>query len=170
MALFGGNKEKTPVANNNKNDKLESGVSIIAAGMTIIGDVESNGNIRIEGKLIGKLICRARVSVGAKGKIEGSIDSSNAHIEGEVNGTVMVRELLQLQETGRVNGDITTVRLAVQDGAVFTGNIRMGKEAKEFLQNSPAPTLLNDTARLNSVAQNAANQNNINKDKAKTLS
>lgn len=169
MGFLGG-KEKTTPTTNLKNERSEAGVSIIAAGMTIIGDVESSGNIRIEGKLIGKLICRARVSVGAKGKIEGSIDTVSAHIEGETNGIVMVRELLQIQETGRVNGEITTVRLAVQDGAVITGNVKMGKDAKEFLQATPTPTLNNETSRLSSTNQNTSGNSGTNTAKTKTMS
>lgn len=169
MGFLGG-KEKAAPTTNSKGERAEAGVSIIAAGMTIIGDVESSGNIRIEGKLIGKLICRARVSVGTKGRIEGSIDTVSAHIEGETTGTVMVRELLQIQETGRVHGEITTVRLAVQDGAVITGNVKMGKEAKEFLQATPTPTLNNETARSNTATQNTSGNLGSNTAKTKTLS
>ncbi|MFN8398071.1 MAG: polymer-forming cytoskeletal protein, partial [Bacteroidia bacterium] len=37
---------------------------------------------------------------------------------------------------GHINGDIYTQKLSVQVGATFTGNCRMGQEAKNMLSES----------------------------------
>jgi len=156
MSIFKNKADGTDRPEERKSPGGEAGVSIIAAGMTIVGNIESNGNVRIDGRLIGKLVCKARVTIGGKGRIEGSVDTANALIEGEVHGEIMVRELLQLQESARISGDITTVRLAVQDGAIFTGNIKMGKEAKEILARTPVPNLIPNENHKPDASQAAA--------------
>ena len=161
MSIFKSKNDSSDRPEEKRSSTGETGVSIIAAGMTIIGNIESNGNVRIDGRLIGKLVCRSKVTIGAKGRIEGSIDTANALVEGEIQGEIIVRELLQLQESSRLSGDITTVRMAVQDGAVFTGNIKMGKEAKEILTKTPVPNL------IPSDNQREAGQAPPNRDKAK---
>ena len=142
--MFGSkeNKKENPQTKNAPVGGTEAALSTIAAGMTVHGNVESAGDVRIEGRLIGNLVCKARVVVGKKGRVEGSIDTANATIAGEVKGTLLVRDLLQLQDSARVLGETVTLRLAVQDGAVFTGHIEMGHEAKEKLQRTPMGSLL----------------------------
>jgi cytoskeletal protein CcmA (bactofilin family) len=135
-------KNETAQTKNTQVGGTEAALSTIAAGMTVHGNVESSGDVRIEGRLIGNLVCKARVVVGKKGRVEGSIDTVNATIAGEVKGTLLVRDLLQLQDSARVMGETVTLRLAVQDGAVFTGHIEMGHEAKEKLQRTPTGSLL----------------------------
>ncbi len=144
--MFGSKSDKkAPPANKNTpTASTEAALSTIAAGMTVHGNVESAGDVRIEGRLVGNLVCKARVVIGKKGRVEGSIDTINATVAGEISGTLLVRELLQLQDSARVQGETVTQRLAVQDGAIFTGHIEMGHEAKEKLQRMPLGSLVKD--------------------------
>lgn len=150
--MFGSKSDKKTAgtASNGKQGGAAAGegsLSTIAAGMTVHGNIESTGDVRIEGRLLGNLVCKARVVVGKKGRVEGSIDTVNATIAGEISGTMLVRDLLQLQDSARVHGEIVTLRMAVQDGAVFTGQIEMGHEAKEKLQRTPQGSLLKNEAQ-----------------------
>jgi cytoskeletal protein CcmA (bactofilin family) len=117
----------------------EATLSIIASGNVIDGNVYSEGDIRVEGKVLGKLVCKSKLVVGHQGYVKGVIDSSNATIAGQVDGTIMVRDVLQIQETGRIYGDIITEKLIMLAGGVFTGSCKMGKEAVEILKASPQP-------------------------------
>ncbi len=118
----------------------ENMLSIIAQGNTLEGNVYSDGDIRIEGRVLGKLVCRSKLVIGANGYVKGNIDAANATIAGQVDGTIMVREVLQVQETGRIYGDIITEKLIMNAGGVFTGSCKMGKEAREVLSSAPQPT------------------------------
>ncbi|MFN8996182.1 MAG: polymer-forming cytoskeletal protein [Pseudomonadota bacterium] len=120
----------------------EGTLSIVAEGMTLVGDVMSEGDLRVEGKIVGNLVCKSKLVVGKKGAIDGNIDAANATIEGLVQGAVIVRSQLILQETGKVQGDILTEKMTVQAGAIFTGSCKMGKEAQDKLRNTPVPDLL----------------------------
>lgn len=107
---------------------LDNVLNTISRGTVLEGKIVTKGDIRIEGRVIGTVVCDAKLVIGEHGVVEGNIEARNAHIAGEVRGSVVVKELLQLQEKSRIEGDISTLRLSVQVGAIFTGNCKMRKE------------------------------------------
>ena len=137
----------SPAKKNPADDKrgvaagLENTLSIIALGTVIDGNVFADGDIRVEGKILGTLSCKSRVVVGTQGRVEGNVDAINATIAGHVHGTVLVRDMLQLAETGKIFGDIVTNKITIQPGGEFTGSCKMGTEASELLKRTPQPAL-----------------------------
>ncbi len=115
---------------------IDNVLNTIARGTVLEGKITTKGDIRIEGRVIGTVICDAKLVIGENGSVEGMIDARNAYIAGAVKGQVVVRDLLQLQEKGHIEGDIFTQKLSVQIGATFTGNCRMGSDAKNMLAES----------------------------------
>jgi cytoskeletal protein CcmA (bactofilin family) len=105
----------------------ENALNIIGKGTVITGNITAAGDMRVEGRITGTVICKAKLVLSPDGVIEGNIDTQQATIAGEVKGTVIARQLLQIMESGKVLGDIVTEKLIVQLGAYFTGNCRMGK-------------------------------------------
>lgn len=118
---------------NGKNGEPEMGThNQIAKGTHITGDIKTDGVIRIDGTLIGSVDSTGKVVVGPSGKIEGSINCISANISGEVKAKVKVKELLTLQATAKLVGEITTGKLAIEPGAVFSGSCSMGGIVKEL--------------------------------------
>jgi cytoskeletal protein CcmA (bactofilin family) len=102
-------------------------LNLIGTGTVIRGDIETAGDIRIDGTLIGKLSAKARVVLGESAIIEGDIFCQNADVSGAVLGNIVVDELLTLKATGRMHGDVITKKLVIEAGADFTGNCKMGE-------------------------------------------
>jgi cytoskeletal protein CcmA (bactofilin family) len=102
-----------------------SSINILGPGAIVKGDIQVNGDFRIDGTLEGTIQCKGKIVVGPTGKIEGEIQCQNADFSGEVKATVRVSELLSLKETARFSGDITTGKLAIEPGARFSGNCTM---------------------------------------------
>ncbi|MGZ4099863.1 MAG: bactofilin family protein [Bacteroidia bacterium] len=123
----------------NKNQSIEGGsVNLIGTGTKIIGDIHSNGDVRIDGNLVGNLTTSGKFVLGPNGIVEGNVSSNNADLSGEVKGTVNVNEMLSLKSTARINGDIVTGKLAIEPGAMFTGTCNMGAKVKNMHQSSPS--------------------------------
>ena len=101
-------------------------VNLIGNGTDINGDINSNGDIRIDGSLTGTIKSSGKVVVGSTGRVEGEIICQNADISGEVKAHLKVYELLSLKASAIVSGDILTNKLAIEPGAVFTGACSMG--------------------------------------------
>lgn len=102
--------------------------NIIGKGTTIKGDIETYGNIRIDGKLTGDIRSKSKVILGNGSLVEGNIYSQNAEIEGEIVGTLEIADTLILHPSAVVNGDIITGKLIVNAGARFNGNCQMGEQ------------------------------------------
>ncbi len=108
-----------------------SSANLIQSGTSITGDIQSNGNIRIDGTLNGTVNAGGKVILGSTGSVEGEIKCINADIEGRVNGIIKVKELLSFKATAVVTGEIYTGKLAIEPGAKFTGTCRMDNVTEE---------------------------------------
>ncbi len=103
-----------------------STINLIGSGTLIKGDVSSDGDLRIDGKVIGTITSKSKVVVGAGGSVEGEIKSQNADIYGTLKGNVTVQEMIFLKSTANLLGDITTNKIVIEAGAIFKGRCNMG--------------------------------------------
>lgn len=106
--------------------------NLIAAGTNINGDIETDGNIRVDGTLEGTLRSKGKVVLGESGKIEGEVYCANANVSGEVKGKITVTEVLTLKNTAKINGDVFPGKLEVEAGAIITGTCSMGGVIKDL--------------------------------------
>ena len=108
--------------------------NIIALGTTIVGDIVSNGDFRIEGSITGSIKAKGRIVVGKSGNVDGEIICSNADICGTVKGKLSVTELTVLKSTAVFSGDIITKKISIEPGAIFSGTCKMEAE-KSVIKN-----------------------------------
>jgi cytoskeletal protein CcmA (bactofilin family) len=113
-------------------EEISNSSNTIGKGTFLEGNVETYGNIRIEGKVTGNIKSKSKVALGHSSQVHGNIISQNADIEGEVKGKIEVAELLVLKATAVINGDISTGKLVVEPGAVFNGSCKMGAAVKDI--------------------------------------
>jgi cytoskeletal protein CcmA (bactofilin family) len=99
--------------------------TVVGPSVKIQGDLNSEGNIRIEGSVMGKIQTTQSVHVGEAASIQADMQAGNAIVAGQIQGNVKVAGNLILQSTARVNGDIACAVLRVEDGALFSGKCNM---------------------------------------------
>jgi cytoskeletal protein CcmA (bactofilin family) len=99
--------------------------SIIATDMTVLGDLETEGVVRIEGRVKGKVKVGSQILVTQGAVIEGDLHTQEAVIAGQVNGAIHASDRVELQATAVVSGDIVTARIAIVEGAKVTGEVKM---------------------------------------------
>ncbi|SRR5712691_695533 len=109
----------------------EAGLSIIGAGMRVVGDITAEGVVKIEGAVVGTVRAGRQVLVGKGGDVEGDIVAREAIIGGEVRGSIRAEERIEIQAGCVVHGDLATRRLLVQEGGEINGVVRMGEGALE---------------------------------------
>jgi cytoskeletal protein CcmA (bactofilin family) len=102
-------------------------VNMLGSGTTIKGDIQSNGDFRIDGTLIGSIQSKGKIVIGQSGHLEGEMNCSNADISGQVKAQVMVTELLTLKASAKLSGEITTSKLSIEPGAKFSGTCNMSE-------------------------------------------
>ena len=101
-------------------------INILSDGTKIKGDIISNGDIRIDGEMVGNLAAKGKVVIGEHGKIEGQVQANNIEVSGLIKGKVIAKELLNMKSSAKIEGDISAGKLSVEPGAVFTGTCSMG--------------------------------------------
>lgn len=117
-------------------------INLIGAGTIINGDVKSNGDIRIDGTLIGSVNAKGKLVIGNTGNVEGEIICQNADFSGIIKAQVTVSELLSLKATAKLTGDVTTNKLAIEPGALFSGSCSMNNaplKDQKFGEKTEAP-------------------------------
>ena len=105
--------------------------TVVGPSVKIQGDLNSEGNIRIEGSVTGKVATTQSVHIGEAAVISADMHAGNAIVAGQVQGNIKVSGNLILQSTARVNGDISCGVLRVEDGALFSGKCNMKGAAIE---------------------------------------
>lgn len=100
-------------------------ISIIAPDLTVVGNLEAQGALKIEGQVQGTITARDQVMVAAGATVEGDLHTREAVIGGMVLGTIAAEERVELLETAVVNGNITTARLFIHEGGKINGQITM---------------------------------------------
>ena len=114
----------------------EASMSLIGPGTNILGDVTTDGTVRVEGRIEGTVRAGKTVIIGKSGEVVGDVITQDAVIGGRVRGTVVAESRLELQATCDIEGNIRarTQHLQLEEGARFNGQIQM-------LDGSEAPAL-----------------------------
>jgi cytoskeletal protein CcmA (bactofilin family) len=105
-----------------------AGLSVIAVGMAVLGSLDSNGTVKIEGTVQGDVSTRAQALVARGGIVEGDLSADEVVVGGTVTGAVRARTRVEIQSGAVVEGDVTTRRILVAEGATLNGRVRMGEE------------------------------------------
>ena len=120
-------KNRNMAKNNMENES--NAINIVGVGTEITGDINTNGDIRIDGFLSGNIITEGKLVVGETGKIKGEVNCKNSEVLGMIEGKIKVKELLTLKSSARIYGDIITKKLSIEPGSLFTGNCNMNDDA-----------------------------------------
>lgn len=114
---------------------------VIGENTEFNGNINAEGNVRIDGQLIGDIKSNGEVFIGSNSTITGDITSSKLTISGVVQGEVKVIGELKITETGKLIGDILVSSFIINNGGTFKGNCSINTEdaqknlgdlAKEF--------------------------------------
>ncbi|MCP2026439.1 cytoskeletal protein CcmA (bactofilin family) [Flavobacterium sp. HSC-32F16] len=97
----------------------------IVEGTSIVGDIVSKADFRLDGELIGNFTSQGKLVIGATGVIKGEIICNNADIEGEFHGKIKVLEILNIKATAKIHGEVAVGKLSIEPGAEFTATCTM---------------------------------------------
>jgi cytoskeletal protein CcmA (bactofilin family) len=93
--------------------------SVIDAWLNIHGNLQSEGDVRVDGHISGDIRC-AHLIVGREATVTGHIVAEEAVVRGRVKGTIRANRVV-LQDTACVESDIIHKVLSVDEGAAFDG-------------------------------------------------
>ena len=95
----------------------------------VIGQIYIEGDLRVGGVVEGEVEVTGDVEIDDMAKVKASLAGRDVTIRGHVNGAVVARKRLVVAKSGSLFGDVRVARLAIQDGATFSGKVSMGAGA-----------------------------------------
>ncbi len=116
MGLFG-KRDPAP------GGKRRGGTTIIAQGTTVQGELALEGNLHIDGELVGTIQSQGDVSVGASGSFEGEIRAHRIVVSGLARGRIDC-ESLEIVDKGKVLGEVASRSFVIEPGGQFVGESR----------------------------------------------
>ena len=128
-------------SDNKKEKNMVEGTSnqnIIAQGTKIVGDLNSEGDLRVDGLVEGNIKTTGKVVVGKAGIIKGTLQGTDAHFEGKFDGKLALSGTLNLKASAHIEGEVVVGKLAVDPGATFNVTCIMKGAIKE-MNNGPKP-------------------------------
>jgi cytoskeletal protein CcmA (bactofilin family) len=96
--------------------------SIISADVVLRGNVNSAGEVQLDGALEGDMKASMLI-VGEKASVKGEIICESVVVRGRVEGGIRAKQVA-LAATAHIIGDILHSSLSVESGAHFEGNCR----------------------------------------------
>ncbi len=119
--MFSRNNKKKPIPGEQKPlAPIKPSVpSIISADLKITGDLNSNGEIQVDGTIVGHIRTKTLL-IGKTANITGEIFADTVRVHGNVNGQIKARSVI-LAKTAHVIGDILHEDLSIETGAFLEG-------------------------------------------------
>jgi cytoskeletal protein CcmA (bactofilin family) len=115
--------------------------SVIDAWLIMTGNLQSEGDIQVDGKVEGHIRCRQLI-VGKDATINGDVSAEEVVVRGKVKGVIRANRV-KLQETACVESDVFFLKsLAIEDGASFEGQIRRAAEPVQIAEAPNASEVL----------------------------
>lgn len=102
-----------------------TGLTIIAAGTRLTGDLVSDAVVKIEGTVEGTVRAASQLLIAPGALVHGDVTAPEILIGGAVQGLVDAEERVEIQTGAQVDGDITTQRIQIQEGGRVNGQISM---------------------------------------------
>lgn len=155
MSLFS-RREASPIPSTN--------FSVFDSHISVSGDLETDGALRIDGRLEGTIHRADLIVVGQGASVVGDITAREVIVGGAVTGNILAAQRTELQSTGIVAGDIRSAAILIHEGGVVQGRLYIhpisgaaegssGSSSGSSSNSSSTPALSATSARSSSGAE-----------------
>jgi cytoskeletal protein CcmA (bactofilin family) len=124
---------------------VDDRTTVIAYDTTWKGEIQSVGTVHVHGRFEGSIRATDVIYVADEADVDATLTATNVIIAGLIKGTVRCDARFEVLPSGRVSGDVQAPTLVVHEGAVVTGQLRMG--ATEPSEAKPTPVVQRRTTR-----------------------
>src|SRR5438270_3952983 len=114
MSLFS-RRETSPIPSTN--------FSVLDSHISVTGDLETDGALRIDGRLEGTIHRADLIVIGQGASVVGDVTAREVIVGGAVTGNIFAAQRTELQSTGIVAGDIRSAAILIHEGGVVQGRL-----------------------------------------------
>ena len=99
--------------------------TIIGPSVKLEGKFKGEGDLVVEGILIGGLETKKNLKVGTNAIIQANVRADNAFVSGKIKGNISVKGKLEITNTAIILGDIRAKIISIESGALVQGKVIM---------------------------------------------
>jgi cytoskeletal protein CcmA (bactofilin family) len=117
-------------------DTHKGPATYIAPNASVVGKIAGNGHYIVCGSVEGDCDIEGPVTLAEGGRWTGTLRATDVVIAGSVDGDVFASDRVEIASTAQVTGSISGLSIAVAEGAVIEGEIKVtsGQEPKRFVE------------------------------------
>ncbi|MGK2936037.1 MAG: bactofilin family protein [Gemmatimonadaceae bacterium] len=115
MKLFGARSQNRP-----------SGLSIIDDRLTLRGEIDTDGTVRVDGRVEGGLHRAGMLIVGSGGGVIGDIEAGDVIVAGTIHGNVHATGRVEIEPGAAVHGEIRANSMLLREGGMLHGQVSIG--------------------------------------------
>ena len=101
--------------------------SVVDKFLTMKGDLESEGDIHVKGKVFGNIRCKLLI-IEVDALVEGGVDAEEVIVRGNTKGTIQA-DRVKLEKTANVDSEICHHTFSAEEGARIKGSLRSKDES-----------------------------------------
>ncbi len=113
-------------------DRVRGFATVVGAGSIVIGTLKGKDNYAVYGRVEGDCDLTSTLVLGESGHWIGNVRAAVVVIAGTVEGNVTATEKLELAATARIHGDLASPVIAIAEGALYDGEVRMETKLSRF--------------------------------------
>jgi cytoskeletal protein CcmA (bactofilin family) len=130
-----------------------TGYSVIDNQLSISGDLDTEGTVRVDGKVEGTLHRADTLIIAAGGVVIGDVEAREVVIGGNICGTLTVSGRVEVQSTASVEGDIRAAAIMLQEGGTVRGHVAIHPIGSKPAEISERRLTLTPSKPIAAVAQ-----------------
>jgi len=128
--------------------------TLIGSGTLFHGSIESEGTVRIDGKIIGDITAAGNVCIGKNAIVKGNIKARDVQISGVVEGNINADGILRMFSTAKLYGDIEVRSFVADEGGVFQGRCNMVEAPSSLSEDEKSRLIQSSIFKKESVLTN----------------
>ena len=106
--------------------KASQGYSVIHDRLTIRGELDTDGTVRVEGRVEGPKHRAGTLIVGAGGYVVGDVEAKDVVVAGQIQGNVHATGRIEIEAGASVLGEIRANLMVLREGAAIHGQVSIG--------------------------------------------
>src|SRR4051812_23035741 len=99
--------------------------TVIGPGTRVAGPLSGQDDLVVEGTVDGPVTGDAQVTIAAGARVNGEVRGRDVIIGGTLHFNVFATATVRLLATAELTADIQAARIAIDEGALFDGQVRM---------------------------------------------
>jgi cytoskeletal protein CcmA (bactofilin family) len=113
--------------------------TVLGPDATFKGELSFEKGLRLQGRVEGRITTGGKLHIAKEAKMSADVEAGTIIVEGEVRGNLQATDRVELKASARYEGDLTASKLVVEEGAIFSGHVSVGPEARKGANGAVPP-------------------------------